>query len=464
VFGFPEATVTRGGFVELATSTEVTDAFNDGVVGVSTSGYPLVVPLAEMTSLKAAVLSEIRLLEKKYTYFYIDGTVDRPTWDSTTVGNIPEKIYEDILWETKRGNIHELQNKNWTADNPSSEAQALAAKLVFKDLGQAMKFIDNRDPIGTNRIVFFFYGGSEATLQTTYEGRAECYFQRGPSEPPDADGRAPAIYLAGRAIYLPNAPVGGFIDLHINGSARANPTTRWARAVLIDLGTVNTSKGTITTWNCKLVFNTVLNNASFVMRGFRYLPFSRTWVGNAASRLPDSNIDITHNAETLAGRAVVNWNTTFWGKECEVFTRRGGDNIDGGEPEAGERTFTLNVTDERPSNSTENRHSYTVFRVDDSFRYIAGAYNANVGGTTIYGMDWSINFTNYRGGTFFFVTQQEAFGPLSIQMGQSLFPEDSEVWVEAPNKKTNFTFTEDESSPGHRISGSLTADLPSPPT
>jgi hypothetical protein len=142
----------------------------------------------------------------------------------------------------------------------------------------------------------------------------------------------------------------------------------------------------------------------------------------------------------------VNWNATFWGKECEVFTRRGGEDVDGGEPEAGDRTFTLNVTDERPSNSTENRHSYTVFRVDDSFRYIAGAYNANVGGTTIYGMDWNINFTNYRGGTFFFVTQQETFGPLSIQMGQSLFPEGSEVWVEAPSKKTNFTFTEDESN------------------
>jgi hypothetical protein len=74
---------------------------------------------------------------------------------------------------------------------------------VFKDLGQAMKFVDNRDPIGTNRIVFFFYGGSEATLQTTYEGRAECYFQRGPQNLlMRMGGHLPSILRAGLSTYL----------------------------------------------------------------------------------------------------------------------------------------------------------------------------------------------------------------------------------------------------------------------
>jgi hypothetical protein len=403
-----------------------------------------------MGDLKAAVLSEIRLLEKRYTRIYIDGTVGRATWDAALdIDSVTDDIWTDILYNSNR--IHEIA-AGWPISNPSGDAKNIASKLVFKSLDQAMRFVDNRSPIGIDKITFYFYNTSTVNGAISYSGVASLNFQRGPSQAGDSNGRAPIIYFNNKSISVPSPINVAFTDLNITNRASATSTVRASNANIADAGGPNITVGTIHTWNCRFEMFTVENGVLRFLSGNQWNVFSRPyWDGPSDTRVQDCDMYFVLDNGAQSGQ-IINWNAVFWGQRVEVFTRRGGPpigNIDTPYTSEGSRSFTVDITDRYttdvpngvPGTADTNRKDFIIFKAFADFKYSAGAFIADETGSVLYGMSWNINLLNFNGKGLYFIQPHIPTAPFNLSLGEALFPSDDPTYS-APNgidKKTIVT-------------------------
>jgi hypothetical protein len=440
LIGFPAAGVTsldkngnrvgRDGIVRLATGEEVDNAFNSGTLPPPPSvpgppgrppvptGTEYAVPLFAMSNLKAAVLSEIRLLEKRYTRIYIDGTVGRATWDAALdIDSVPEAIWTDILYNSNR--IHEIA-AGWPISNPSGDAKNIASKLVFKSLDQAMRFVDNRSPIGTDRITFYFYNTSTVNGPIGYSGVASLNFQRGPSQLVDSNGRAPIIFFNNRWISVSNPNYVSLTDLNITNRGSATETARKGTAVLVDAGGPNITVGTITTWNCRLESFFISNAQQSMIRGNFWGVFSKPFWDGPGTGPTNCNMEFIFNSSGEDNGVVTNWNSLFWGQKVQVFARRGPDNLETPYV-SGERSFKLTLTDiySTATGAPTGRKPFIVFKSFQSFQYVSGAYNPDTT-ENLFGMPWTIDMVDYNGGGIYFIQPHIPTAPFNLKFDESL--------------------------------------------
>lgn len=420
--GLPVAGTAKAGIAEVATPTQVQNAFNDGTVAsASNNEYPdaqLVVSLSGMTGLKAAVLAEIKLLEKKYCRFYVDGNV---TIANGVVSNVPTAIWQDLAFNAA---FHDIKSFDPAGPIPG-EAQDIANRTVYKSLDQVFAFLNDRSPIGTSRITIYFYGASTVAGSLSYAGTTDLSFQRGPSFAGDADKRAGLVDLGNRTITIPNPQNIAFADLNLK--------TTSADGILV-AGSATISVGNIWTWNSRFELNSSATGRVQMFTGNAMSVFSRPfWDGPSATRSAQCAIDAVFNA-TPTGGAIAIFNAYFWGRTVDIFTRRGATAQPGNiYTDSGPRSFTLTLTD-KYLNTTGGVKDFTLFRCSDGFRYTAGAYNASDPAIR-FGADWTINLRDYNGGGLYFLAPNQPQTSIGILFAESLFAADT------PGKQSTVTLT-----------------------
>lgn len=261
----PPATTSTSGVVELAEAGEVRDVFNGKPVAEADTSSSRVVPLSGLSGLKSAVLTEVRLLEPRYRYLYVDGGVTytyedgrtgQTSWQPGAVAersSVPDDVWTDIKHYR---NLHELNNWSGTVPPAGSPQAALAGAVCHRKLSDVYSFLDNRAPSNGKDIIISFYGtlidSGVSTGNIEYRNTIEVFWVKGRSQVATGEGYGPTICMNSSNYRFDRNGALNIIDLVIDATASVGDLGRYGRLQYTITAVDSSGVSTVNLHNTKL--------------------------------------------------------------------------------------------------------------------------------------------------------------------------------------------------------------------